>query len=85
MSVAVLATFRQKELETPLQDIHQNAPEIWSTFPVACESVMVPYLKAQRAENRPLDIKLCNSRWRAHNPRTAPPIGLYPWPMLAKS
>lgn len=35
-------------------------------YDAACESVTVPYLKAQRADNRPLDTKLCNSRWRAH-------------------
>ena len=28
-------------------------------WPVACESLMVPYLKPKEPKNRPLDLKLC--------------------------
>jgi hypothetical protein len=46
---------------------------------------MVPYLKPEEPEIGPSISNFANSRPRAHNQRTAPPIGLYPWPMLAKS
>jgi hypothetical protein len=54
-----LAGCGSEQLEAPLQDIHQNAPEIWSRVPTACESVMVPYLMPKEPKIGPLDIKLC--------------------------